>query len=102
MNGIYIKEVDKNDLVTEIADEVESRFRSNPEAETNINSSIQGVDGAVKLYLSTDEVCKMLDISRPTLYRYINDGLPVIQVKRKNLFKQRDVESWVESKKKAQ
>lgn len=47
-------------------------------------------------YLTVDEVSEMLNISRPSVYRFINNGdLKPQQVGKKKMFKKSDVENFI-------
>ncbi|WP_156110542.1 helix-turn-helix transcriptional regulator [Brevibacillus thermoruber] len=54
-----------------------------------------------KQLLSTDEVLAYLKIGRRTLFRYLEEGMPVIRVtKRKNLYDLDKINEWLEKKSK--
>lgn len=47
-------------------------------------------------YLTVDEVSELLNVSRPSVYRFISNGdLPAQQVGKKKLFKKSDVEKFI-------
>ena len=52
-------------------------------------------------FLTVDEVCELLGVQKPTLYRYMNDlGMPFHQVVRrgKRYFVASEIEEWVMSR----
>lgn len=53
-----------------------------------------------KSLLTTEEVMNYLRISRSTLFRYLKEGMPYIQIsKRKNLYDLDKVNEWLEKTK---
>ena len=50
----------------------------------------------VEIYLSTNELMQMLGISRSTVYRLIDRGLPFIKVGAINRFPKDQVLAWLE------
>lgn len=53
-----------------------------------------------KNLLTTEEIMDYLRISRSTLFRYLKEGMPYIQVsKRKNLYDLERVNEWLDKKK---
>ena len=50
----------------------------------------------VEIYLSTNELMQMLGISRSTVYRLIDRGLPFIKVGAINRFPKDQVLAWFE------
>ncbi|GLC32881.1 helix-turn-helix domain-containing protein [Clostridium omnivorum] len=49
----------------------------------------------MKDLLSAEDICKVFNISRTTLYRYRKDGMPYIQIKRKIMFDADEVKKWL-------
>ncbi len=50
----------------------------------------------LELYLSTNELMEMLGISRSTVYRLMDRGMPFIKVGAINRFPEKQVLSWLE------
>jgi excisionase family DNA binding protein len=51
-------------------------------------------------FLTKTEVAKLLKVSESTIDRWRKEGMPSIKVQRKVLFKQDDVEKWLQEKSK--
>jgi len=54
-----------------------------------------------KTYLNLDDLCKMLDLSKSTIYSYVGKNkIPCIKLDGKLLFSENDLNEWLNSKKK--
>lgn len=51
-------------------------------------------------FLTKSEIAKLLKVSESTIDRWRKEGMPSVKVKRKVLFKQDDVEKWLQEKSK--
>lgn len=62
------------------------------------NTSIDELEGKLRTlpegFLSAREVCSLLKISNTTLWRYVEEGMPVIKGKKKRLFVRSQVINW--------
>jgi len=54
----------------------------------------------VEEFLTKSEIAKLLKVSESTIDRWRKEGMPSVKVKRKVLFKQDDVEKWLQEKSK--
>ena len=52
-------------------------------------------DGQLQPLLCMAEVCKLLHVSRPTIYDLIDEGLPVIRFGRAVRFSQSSLQDWL-------
>lgn len=50
-----------------------------------------------KKYLDVKEACEFLGISRPTLYRLKEEGLPYFKLRGSLRFDKADLEKWIET-----
>ena len=50
-----------------------------------------------KKYLDVKEACEFLGISRPTLYRLKEEGLPYFKLRGSLKFDKADLEEWIET-----
>ncbi|MDR1584197.1 MAG: helix-turn-helix domain-containing protein [Prevotellaceae bacterium] len=51
-------------------------------------------------YLKMDDVCKILDIAKSTLYSYVGKGkIPYLKIGGKLKFDENDIANWLDSKK---
>jgi excisionase family DNA binding protein len=51
-------------------------------------------------YLKMDDVCKILDIAKSTLYAYVGKGkIPYLKIGGKLKFDENDITNWLNSKK---
>lgn len=48
-------------------------------------------------WLSIDEICQHLDISRDTTYKWLRKGMPAHKFGRHWKFKKNQVDAWIES-----
>ena len=60
-----------------------------------MNYSEQRTD--IETYLSTNQLMQMLNISRSTVYRLMDKGLPAIKVGAVNRFPKDQVLNWLEN-----
>lgn len=56
---------------------------------------ISGNSGQLQPLLCMAEVCKLLHVSRPTIYDLIAEGLPVIRFGRAVRFSQSSLQDWL-------
>ena len=59
---------------------------------------IIGKDGQLQPLLCMAEVCKLLHVSRPTIYDLIAEGLPVIRFGRAVRFSQSSLQAWLKQR----
>lgn len=97
MKGIFLENVKLTELADMVAEKVCQR-QSERQPVVSKSALISESDE----FLNTEEVCKILDISRSTLQRYVQEGLPSSKIRRRCIYRRSDIDSWVESKKKAQ
>jgi excisionase family DNA binding protein len=66
-----------------------------------ISSAIHGIIHKPKMnreYLSKKDLATYLGISKGTIERLMKQGLPHIKLERRVLFKQSDIDHWLETK----
>ncbi len=50
-------------------------------------------------WLTVDDICKYLSITKDTVYKWIEQkGMPASKIGRKWLFRKEDIDNWVKSK----
>ena len=59
---------------------------------------IIGNGGQLQPLLCMAEVCKLLHVSRPTIYDLIDEGLPVIRFGRAVRFSQSSLQAWLKQR----
>jgi excisionase family DNA binding protein len=58
-------------------------------------AALDCIDSAA-LLLTADQACRVLNVSRPTLYRLMGDGsLPSLRVRGRRMFRRADLERFV-------
>jgi excisionase family DNA binding protein len=58
-------------------------------------AALDSIDSAA-LLLTADQACRVLNVSRPTLYRLMGDGLlPSLRVRGRRMFRRADLERFV-------
>lgn len=51
--------------------------------------------GVIREYLSIDEVCEMMDVSRNTLGNWLADGLPKYRIGNKQYIKRKELNEFI-------
>lgn len=60
---------------------------------------MKGGDNMSQL-VKVDELCETLQVSRATLYRLIDKGLPVVKLGRSTRFDMKEVQAWIKKQNK--